>query len=243
VPPGGIRTELSRHLTTEVLKKLIAEINTSQPKGAASLLLRRLRRQKPPIELRELPPPYNGRSVAERLCAELTMSDSRNDCLARLFSGSRQALRRYIRRLVSSRETADDIVQEAFLRTYEHADRIETPRAFLFSAARNLASDTHRRNRIHKTDSLGDFDVSHVVHPSESPEGGVLADEQSRLLKEAVERLSPQCRAAFTLRVFHDCSYKEIARRLGVSPKTVENHIARALRETHEYLRRRYQVK
>ena len=35
VHPGGIRTELSRHLTKEVLEKLIAEINASQPKGAA----------------------------------------------------------------------------------------------------------------------------------------------------------------------------------------------------------------
>ncbi len=35
VHPGGIRTELSRHLTPEVMEKLIAEINASQPKGAA----------------------------------------------------------------------------------------------------------------------------------------------------------------------------------------------------------------
>jgi NAD(P)-dependent dehydrogenase (short-subunit alcohol dehydrogenase family) len=35
VHPGGIRTELSRHLTPQVLEKLIAEINASQPKGAA----------------------------------------------------------------------------------------------------------------------------------------------------------------------------------------------------------------
>jgi RNA polymerase sigma-70 factor (ECF subfamily) len=90
---------------------------------------------------------------------------------------------------------------------------------------------------------LGDFDTSHVVSPSESVEDRVIADERSRLLKEAVERLSPQCRTVFALRVFHACSYKEIAQRLGLSPKTVENHIARALRETHDYLRRRYPVK
>jgi NAD(P)-dependent dehydrogenase (short-subunit alcohol dehydrogenase family) len=35
VHPGAIRTELSRHLTPQVLEKLIAEINASQPKGAA----------------------------------------------------------------------------------------------------------------------------------------------------------------------------------------------------------------
>jgi RNA polymerase sigma-70 factor (ECF subfamily) len=62
------------------------------------------------------------------------------------------------------------------------------------------------------------------------------------LLEEAVARLSPQCRAAFTLRVFGGCSYREIAQQLRISPKTVENHIARALRQTHQYMRRRYQL-
>jgi RNA polymerase sigma factor (sigma-70 family) len=171
------------------------------------------------------------------------MSYCRNMLFSRLFSESNQALRRYVRRLIESRETAEDIVQEAFLRTYEHADRVKTPRAFLFSAARNLAADARRHNRAQKTNSLGDFDALYVVSPGESLEDGVLADERSRLLKEAVERLSPQCRAAFALRVFHACSYKEIAQRLGLSPKTVENHIARALRETNDYLRRRYQLK
>jgi DNA-directed RNA polymerase specialized sigma24 family protein len=40
--------------------------------------------------------------------------------------------------------------------------------------------------------------------------------------------------------VFHQCSYKEVADRLGISPKTAEKHIARGLRETHAYLERRY---
>jgi RNA polymerase sigma-70 factor (ECF subfamily) len=171
------------------------------------------------------------------------MPDSRATLVSRLFFESGGALRRYVRRLVRSPEAAEDILQEAFLRTYEHADRVEKPRAFLFSLARNLASDARRHHRTQKTDSWGDLDASNVVAPGESVEGGLLLEERSRLLREAVERLSPQCRAAFTLRVFHACSYKEIAQRLGLSPKTVENHIARGLRETHDYLRRRYQVK
>ena len=166
----------------------------------------------------------------------------RTELLLRLFSESQEALRRYVRGLVKSKETANDIVQEAFLRTYEYAGQVETPRAFLFSVARNLASDSLRHHRAQKTDTLGDFDASDVVSTDESVEGCILAEEQTRLLKEAVERLPPQCRAAFALRVFHECSYKEIARRLGVSPRTVENHIARAVRETHAYLRRRYQI-
>jgi RNA polymerase sigma-70 factor (ECF subfamily) len=168
------------------------------------------------------------------------MPDSRLELIANLFSQSQRALHRYVRRLVSSRESAEDIVQEAYLRTYEHAEGVEIPRAFLFSTARNLAADARRHHRVAKTDTIGNFDVPGLVPPGESLEAALLADEQSRLLKEAVEHLPPQCRAAFTLKIFHACSYKQIAQRLGLSPKTVENHIARALRDTHAYLHRRY---
>ena len=88
---------------------------------------------------------------------------------------------------------------------------------------------------------VGDLDDSRVKLECESLETGLLRDERNRLIQEAIDRLPPQCRAAFTLRVFHECSYKEVADRLGISAKTVEKHIARGLRETHSFLKRRYQ--
>jgi RNA polymerase sigma-70 factor (ECF subfamily) len=159
-----------------------------------------------------------------------------------LFSESHRALRRYVRRLVTSPAAADDIVQEAFLRTYEHGGRARIPRALLFCAARNIALDARRHAQVAKTDLLGDLDASGVVLTSDSPEAVALADEESRLLREAVQRLTPQCRAVFALRVFHACPYKEIAELLGISVKTVEKHVAQGLRETNRYLRRRYGV-
>lgn len=168
----------------------------------------------------------------------------RPDILLRLFSEDRVALRRYVRRFLGSRADCEDedIVQEALLRTCEHAKELGEPRAFAFTVARNLATDSLRHTRTAKTDSLGDSSESSVVSSDPSPEGEMLAEEEHRLLEEAIERLSPQCRAAFKLRVFQSCSYKEIASRLGISSKTVENHIGRALRETHAYLRMRYQL-
>lgn len=157
-----------------------------------------------------------------------------------LFAESRDALRRYVRGLVRSRDAADEIVQEAFLRTYERVDRVETPRAFLFSIARNLAWKLRRHEKIAATDSMGDIDELRVVSNGISSEAQVLADEEVRLLTQAIERLPPQCRAAFTLKVFYACSYQEIADRLGISIRTVEKHLARGTRETHAYLKRRY---
>jgi RNA polymerase sigma-70 factor, ECF subfamily len=163
---------------------------------------------------------------------------SQRDLIGRLYSNSHRALRRYVRRLVASRDTAEEVVQEAFLRTYENVERLDTPRAFLFTTARNLAANSRRAIDSHRTETLGDFEPLGVESSDDSPEQRAVADEELHLLQEAVAHLPPQCRAVFSLRVFHDCSYKEIAQRLGLMPKTVENHIARAMRETHEYLER-----
>lgn len=166
------------------------------------------------------------------------MPESRDEFFSRLFSETRAGLRRYIRRLVRSQETADEIVQEAMLRTYEKADSGKAPKAFLYSVARNLAADKLRHERFVQAHTTDDWDFA--VINSESLDAGLLAEERSRLLEDAVESLPRQCRAVFALKVFHGCSYKEISEKLGITPKTVENHIARAVRETHRYLHRRY---
>jgi RNA polymerase sigma-70 factor, ECF subfamily len=168
------------------------------------------------------------------------MTESRGDFFTRLFADSQAGLKRYVRRMVRSRETAEEIVQEAMLRTYERADSTKAPKAFLYSVARNLATDIIRHDKVARTDSVGDVDAENVVVHVDSLDTGLLAEEESRLLKEAVERLPPQCRAVFALKVFHACSYKEIAEKFGISPKTVENHIAHGVRETHRYLRQQY---
>ena|SRR5690348_15017578 len=164
---------------------------------------------------------------------------SPRDVIGRLYTHSHRALRRYVRRMVTSYDTADEVVQEAFFRTYQNVGRIDTPRAFLFTTARNLAASARRTQQSRKTEVLGDLESLGVESSEKCPEEQALAEEELRLLQQAVARLPPQCGAVFSLRIFHSCSYKEIAERLGITPKTVENHIARAVRETHAYLRRR----
>ena len=169
-----------------------------------------------------------------------TTSEPRTENFTKLFAESRQALQRYIQRFVGSSETAKEIVQEAFLRTYRQRESVTTLRAFLFSTARNLAANEYRHRRVVERDARGHGGDSRMKTERESLEWEMLRDERNRLIQEAIDRLPPQCRAAFTLRVFHECSYKEVAERLGITAKTVEKHIARGLRETHCYLKRRY---
>src|SRR5262249_2073943 len=77
-----------------------------------------------------------------------TRSASRTEAFIALFAESRHALHRYIRRFVGSSETAKEIAQEAYLRTYRESGSVITLRAFLFSTARNLAANDFRHRRI-----------------------------------------------------------------------------------------------
>ena len=171
-----------------------------------------------------------------------TNSESRTEVFSQLFAESRQALLSYIRRFVRSSETAKEIVQEAFLRTYRQGDSVTTLRAFLFCTARNLAANEYRHQRTVERDAQANLEEYRANDECESLESGLLRDERNRLVQEAIDRLPPQCRAAFTLRIFHECSYKEVAEQLGISVKTVEKHISRAIRETNRYLKVRYSL-
>jgi RNA polymerase sigma-70 factor (ECF subfamily) len=173
----------------------------------------------------------------------MPVSESRSEIFTRLFAETRDTLHRYVRRFVGSSETAKEIVQEAFLRTYRERESVTTLRAFLFSTARNLAANDYRHRRTVERSAVGDLGDSRVNPESESPESALIADERNRLIQEAIQHLPRQCRAAFTLRVFHECSYQEVAERLGISAKTVEKHIARGLRDTHKYIKRRYALR
>src|SRR3979490_761924 len=150
-----------------------------------------------------------------------TTMNSRTETFAKLFTESRQSLIRYIQRFVGSSETAKEIVQEAFLRTYRQRDTVTTLRAFLFSTARNHAANEYRHRRVTERGTMGGFADSRVNPEREWWGAELLRDERNRLIQEAIDRLPPQCRAAFTLRGFHECSYKEVAQGLRISAQTV----------------------
>ena len=167
------------------------------------------------------------------------MADPARERIAQLFRDSGAVLRRRMERFVRSKADAADAVQDAFLRACENSENLQVPGAFVYSAARNVAFDGRRREKSARKALLGEIALSAVNPSVESAEATYLSEERVRLLKEAVERLPPQCRAVFALRIFHGYSYKEIADTLGLSVKTVENHIARAIREAHAFVNRR----
>lgn len=151
------------------------------------------------------------------------------------------ALKRYIRRFIRSREAADDLAQEAFLRAFaaESGRVIESPKAFLFKVAKNLALNELARQSSMTTESLGDFEGQEVLEDSSQAavEDVVDSRERIRLLACAVAALPPQCAKVFMLRKMQGLSQKEIAVRLNISVRTVENHVALGLSRCRAYMR------
>jgi RNA polymerase sigma-70 factor (ECF subfamily) len=151
------------------------------------------------------------------------------------------ALKRYLGRFIKSREAADDLAQEAFLRAFaaEGARVIESPKAFLFKVAKNLALNELTRLSTATAEPLGDFEGQEVLEDSSQAAVDDVVDsrERIRLLARAIAALPPQCAKVFILRKMQGLSQKEIAARLNISVRTVENHVATGLSRCRAYMR------
>lgn len=151
------------------------------------------------------------------------------------------ALKRYLRRFIHSREAADDLAQEAFVRAFaaETGRVIESPKAFLFKVAKNLALNELARQSTMSPEPLGDFDGQDVLEDSSQAAADDVVDsrERLRLLARAIAALPPQCAKVFLLRKMQGMSQKEIAVRLNISVRTVENHVAVGLSRCRAYMR------
>jgi len=151
------------------------------------------------------------------------------------------ALKRFLRRFIKSREGADDLAHEAFLRAFaaESERSITSPKAFLFKVAKNLALNELARQSSVTIEPLGDFEAQQVLEDSSqvAVDDAVDGRERIRMLARAIAALPPQCAKVFILRKMQGLSQKEIAARLNISVRTVENHVALGLVRCKAYMR------
>jgi RNA polymerase sigma-70 factor (ECF subfamily) len=152
-----------------------------------------------------------------------------------------KALKRFLRRFIKSREGIDDLAQEAFLRAFaaESERLVISPKAFLFKVAKNLALNELARQRSVTIESLGDSEGQDVLEDSgqAAVDDAVDGRERIRMLARAIAVLPPQCAKVFILRKMQGLSQKEIAARLNISVRTVENHVALGLVRCKAYMR------
>lgn len=131
---------------------------------------------------------------------------------------------------VRSRDTAEDIVQELFtwLWANRHDFRPEHGlRAYLFGAVRNRALNALRDEA---TASRASERLSaSVAGIAGTADAELMASDLETAIQAAVEGMPPRCREVFLLLRTQALTYAEVAVILGISPKTVEVHMSRAL--------------
>ena len=135
-------------------------------------------------------------------------------------------------RAIASRagsEEAEDLAQEALLRTAEAGSRapVDAPLHLLFRIARNAVIDRLRaKGRAAALFRPGEADAA---DPAANPERILIASERLRRALSTIDAMPPKRREVFLLHRLEGLSYAQIARRAGISIKTVEKHMALAM--------------
>lgn len=157
--------------------------------------------------------------------------NARNELMA-LYQSQFSALLVHLQRLIGDRAHAQDLAQQAGMKLLEMSDEqvgaLREPRAFLFQVATNLARDALRR-RVTATAGNDELLQRQADRVQPDPETLACVQQELQRVQTAIADLPAQARSVLLLSRVHGRSHKEIARELGIQPKTVENYLARAL--------------
>jgi RNA polymerase sigma-70 factor (ECF subfamily) len=155
----------------------------------------------------------------------------------RLYEAHRTAVHAYLLGRTADRTAAADLLQEVFLRVWQHLPEVaakpaDGQRAWIFTAARNLAVDNHRHRR-----TLAGTEATLARQPAPAPpaasteaSAAVIADERVAVLDAAIGRLPEQQRTTLALAAAGGLSSAEIAEILDIPAGTVRYRLSLARR-------------
>jgi len=175
-----------------------------------------------------------------------TLMNSSRDLVTRVCQGDQEAFRlifdRYSRLvigfiydMVNDRELAEELTQETFVRAFRaiHSMKPETKLStWLFGIARNVARESLRaRIRANRHVDLEDESVLDLSDKEPVPVERLLSKELNDVIRRSLAALDEDKRTVFTLKVFHQCSYEEIASITGFSLAKLKSDLHRARAE------------
>jgi RNA polymerase sigma factor (sigma-70 family) len=140
-------------------------------------------------------------------------------------------LRCYLARMLGNRADAQDIAQDAFVKTFEAVERqpVLKPKAFLFVTARRMALN-YRTRRLDRMHPAG-MEILDAQPQEQSVAREIEAQEE---FDQTVKGLPPGCQQVLCLRYRDGLNHAQIAERLNLAESSVANHISRALRLLRE---------
>lgn len=153
-----------------------------------------------------------------------------------LFDAYYTSLCNYAFAIVHEKQAAEDVVQQLFLELWESKkyQKLEQPERFFLRSTKFKCIDFLRKSEKHQfsdTQEAADKADTHVI-------GELQEEDVLPFLHFLADRLPPKTKEVFLLSRQKGYSYKEIAQHLGISVKTVENQMSRALKKMRELLKR-----
>ncbi|MBO9657500.1 MAG: RNA polymerase sigma-70 factor [Chitinophagaceae bacterium] len=134
---------------------------------------------------------------------------------------------------VHVKETAEEITNDVFVKLWnrkEHLDEVNNLSTYLFVSVKNLSLNYLKRySHLHVAVENNEGDANLVN--LDDPEHQLEWKEMSFQLTQAIDSLPDQCRAVFKLIKEDGFRYKEVAEILGISPRTVETQLFRAMKK------------
>ncbi len=126
----------------------------------------------------------------------------------------------------------EDVIQEMYARFMAHPalDSIRYPRQYALLTARAIIIDHVRHSRVVSITSSGNLEMLEIPAPDVNSEKRIEFQEEIRAVVAALDQLPRMCRETLVLRRVEGLPQREVARRLNISEKTVEKHMATGVR-------------
>lgn len=153
--------------------------------------------------------------------------------LKRLFEAYSNDLLYYAQYLVHSKEEAEEIVSDVFFEVWQHRDKfseVKNEKAWLLKVTHNKVVSWLRKNANGQALVSWEEVGSHGTFVDlQTPDSQIISREEIFRINHVINQLPPRCRQVFLLAKIEKLPYKEIADVLGISVKTINIHVAKAL--------------
>lgn len=149
-----------------------------------------------------------------------------------LFTRYYSQVRSFLTGFLKDDELAGDLTQDLFFNVWTHRETMATVTSFggyLFRMARNMIYDYYEHRLVQEKYNLDRQKEAAAWSGYDRAEEELYARELSLLMDMAIEKMPPQRKRIFLLSRKQGLSNEEIARRMQISKRTVENHITQAL--------------